>query len=276
MRRWGSGGRPRSEPRACSTWWRTRTADRSTRVEGRHLVKESQRILKKKSYRIPAGVAAQVQADIARRRAGAGRRRSRAAAQDDRRARRRHGRAPGLRPQVDRPRVLRVDRRGGGGGAAPARLRRRGLPDPVGLDDPDAGGRRPHLRLQVLLRAQHPLHRHQDPAVRRAQAGRRHRLQVAARPQHRLHQAGGRPAGRRHRDEAGGALHQRQAGPARAASARLRRRGGAPQRASSSRPTTASSGMETLGDVRHETIQEPGRGGRDFAAHRSCRRTSCS
>ena len=47
------------------TWWRARTADRSTRVEGRHLVKESQRILKKKSYRIPAGVAVQVQADIA-------------------------------------------------------------------------------------------------------------------------------------------------------------------------------------------------------------------
>ncbi len=53
------------------TWWRARTADRSTRVEGRHLVKESQRILKKKSYRIPAGVAAQVQADSRGRRAGA-------------------------------------------------------------------------------------------------------------------------------------------------------------------------------------------------------------
>src|SRR3954467_11083638 len=47
------------------TWWRTRTADRSTRVEARHLIRESQRILKKKSYRIPAGVAAQVQGDIA-------------------------------------------------------------------------------------------------------------------------------------------------------------------------------------------------------------------
>jgi signal peptidase I len=46
------------------TWWRARTADRSTRVEARHLIRESQRILKKKSYRIPAGVAAQVQADI--------------------------------------------------------------------------------------------------------------------------------------------------------------------------------------------------------------------
>ena len=47
------------------TWWRARTADRSTRVEARHLIRESQRILKKKSYRIPAGVAAQVQGDIA-------------------------------------------------------------------------------------------------------------------------------------------------------------------------------------------------------------------
>src|SRR4051812_38192439 len=47
------------------TWWRTRNADRSTRIEARHLVRESQRILRKKSYRIPAGVAAQVQGDIA-------------------------------------------------------------------------------------------------------------------------------------------------------------------------------------------------------------------
>ena len=182
------------------TWWRARTADRSTRVEGRHLIRESRRILKKKSYRIPAGVAAQVQADIAAvEQALVGddleQLRKTIAALDDA-----HGRAPRLRAQVDRPRVLGVDRRRRGDRAAPARLRRRGLPDPVGLDDPDAGGRRSHLRLQVHLRAQHPVHRHQDPAVRRAQARRRHRLQVAQRPQHRLHQAGGRPAGRRHRD----------------------------------------------------------------------------
>ena len=257
------------------TWWRARTADRSTRVEGRHLVRESQRILKKKSYRIPAGVAAQVQADIAAV--------EQALAGDDleqlrktiARARRRHGRAPGLRPQVDGPRVLGVDRRGGGGGAAPARLRRRGVPDPVGLDDPDAGGRRSHLRLQVLLRAQHPLHRHQDPAVRRAQAGRRHRLQVAQRPQHRLHQARGRPAGRRHRDEAGGALHQRQAGPARAASARLQRRRGAPQRRAVRGPRLRA----LAGDAgRRAPRDHPGARSRRARLRRapSSRRTTCS
>ena len=42
-----------------------------------------------------------------------------------------------------------------------------------------------------------PVHRHEDPEVRRAPARRRDRLQVAERPQHRLHQARGRLAGRR-------------------------------------------------------------------------------
>ena len=74
------------------------------------------------------------------------------------RARREDGRAPGLRPQVVAARIRRVDRGGGGHRPAAAGLRGRGLPDPVGLDDPHAGGRRPHLRLQVLLRPQHPLH----------------------------------------------------------------------------------------------------------------------
>ena len=48
-------------------------------------------------------------------------------------------------------------------------------------------------------------------------APRRHRrLQAAARQPHRLHQAGHRPAGRPHPDEAGPALPQRRAGAARA------------------------------------------------------------
>jgi signal peptidase I len=45
-------------------WWRRRTASKRARVEGLHLVKESRRILKKKSYRIPASIAAQVTADV--------------------------------------------------------------------------------------------------------------------------------------------------------------------------------------------------------------------
>jgi signal peptidase I len=38
-------------------WWRERSAWKRARLEGRHLVKESRRILKKKSYRIPSNVA---------------------------------------------------------------------------------------------------------------------------------------------------------------------------------------------------------------------------
>jgi signal peptidase I len=46
------------------SWWRARTANKRARVEGLHLIKESRRILKKKSYRIPASVSAQITADI--------------------------------------------------------------------------------------------------------------------------------------------------------------------------------------------------------------------
>ena len=84
--------------------------------------------------------------------------------------RREDGRAPGLRPQVVGARVRRVDRRGGGHRPAAAGLRRRGLPDPLGLDDPDPGDRRSHLRLEVLLRHRHPLHPPEAGAVRPAQA----------------------------------------------------------------------------------------------------------
>jgi signal peptidase I len=38
-------------------WWRERSAWKRARLEGRHLVKESRRIVRKKSYRIPANVA---------------------------------------------------------------------------------------------------------------------------------------------------------------------------------------------------------------------------
>jgi signal peptidase I len=46
------------------TWWRKRSAARHASTEARHLVKEASRILKRKSYRIPAGVAAEVQGEI--------------------------------------------------------------------------------------------------------------------------------------------------------------------------------------------------------------------
>jgi signal peptidase I len=41
-------------------WWKDRSAWKRARGEGQHLVKESRRILKKKSYRIPEGVAVQI------------------------------------------------------------------------------------------------------------------------------------------------------------------------------------------------------------------------
>jgi signal peptidase I len=44
------------------TWWRERSAWNRARLEGRHLVKEARRILKKKAYRIPEAVAALVRA----------------------------------------------------------------------------------------------------------------------------------------------------------------------------------------------------------------------
>jgi signal peptidase I len=43
-------------------WWRERSAWKRARLEGRHLVKESRRILKRKSYRIPEATAALVAA----------------------------------------------------------------------------------------------------------------------------------------------------------------------------------------------------------------------
>jgi signal peptidase I len=44
------------------SWWRSRSEWKRARLEGRHLVKESRRILKKKSYRIPETIAALVAA----------------------------------------------------------------------------------------------------------------------------------------------------------------------------------------------------------------------
>src|SRR5437868_1797695 len=41
-------------------WWRQRSAWKRARVEGRHLCKEARRILRKKSHRIPQGVALEI------------------------------------------------------------------------------------------------------------------------------------------------------------------------------------------------------------------------
>ena len=45
-------------------WWQRRSAARRARLEGRHLCKEARRILKRKAYRIPAAVAADVRIAI--------------------------------------------------------------------------------------------------------------------------------------------------------------------------------------------------------------------
>src|SRR6202046_4397765 len=59
-----SGGESSDEAGGLIGWWRRRSAFKRARVEGQHLVKESRRILKKKSYRIPAAIAAEITADI--------------------------------------------------------------------------------------------------------------------------------------------------------------------------------------------------------------------
>jgi signal peptidase I len=43
-------------------WWRHRSAWKRARVEGKHLCKEARRILRRKSHRIPQGVAAEIAA----------------------------------------------------------------------------------------------------------------------------------------------------------------------------------------------------------------------
>jgi len=45
-------------------WWRQRTAVRRARAEGQHLVKEARRILKRYSYRIPEAVATEIKTDV--------------------------------------------------------------------------------------------------------------------------------------------------------------------------------------------------------------------
>jgi signal peptidase I len=63
-KRSGLGSQDEERTPSLLGWWRRRTAHKRARIEGQHLVKESRRILKKKSYRIPAAVAAEITADI--------------------------------------------------------------------------------------------------------------------------------------------------------------------------------------------------------------------
>ncbi len=69
-------------------------------------------------------------------------------------------------------------------------LRRRGVQDPERVDDPDAAGRRPHLREQVHLRPGHPVHATSGVWTRMPPAPRRrHGLRVPGAPRAGLHQA---------------------------------------------------------------------------------------
>ena len=52
----------RSSKQGFMSWWRTRSAWNRARLEGRHLVRESRRILRRKSHRIPEATAALVAA----------------------------------------------------------------------------------------------------------------------------------------------------------------------------------------------------------------------
>ena len=47
------------------SWWQQRSTWRRTRAEGRHLVGEARRILRRKGYRIPSATADAVSAAIA-------------------------------------------------------------------------------------------------------------------------------------------------------------------------------------------------------------------
>jgi signal peptidase I len=60
----GKGRAPEERTPSLYGWWQKRSAARHARAEGRHLVKEAQRILKRKSYRIPTGIAADVQGRV--------------------------------------------------------------------------------------------------------------------------------------------------------------------------------------------------------------------
>jgi signal peptidase I len=62
MARTGSEGSSQAASAGFMSWWRERSAWKRARLEGRHLVRESRRILKKKSYRIPEATAALVSA----------------------------------------------------------------------------------------------------------------------------------------------------------------------------------------------------------------------
>ena len=100
----------------------------------------------------------------------------------------------------------RVGPRRGRRRAAPARLRRRGASDPLGLDGPDAARRRSHLRLEARLRG--PRARSRTCALVELGAPRRGDVIVFENPREPaqgLREAGHRRPGRRRRAPRAGA-----------------------------------------------------------------------
>ena len=174
------------------------------------------------------------------------------------RAARRPGHHPGRRQQrrdppgpADAALVARLDR-----GPVPGDPRRlpaalvpvRAVQDPVRVDEADAAGRRPDPGQQVPLRRppagdQQEDRRHQRPAARR-----RDGVPLSAGPEHRLHQARRRPAGRRGLVPRPEALRQR------------------PGRAARRRPASSTTTIrvryekefiEQLGPVQHHILINP-------------------
>ena len=129
-----------------------------------------------------------------------------------REGRRRGRRAPRSLAQERGARVRRVDPRRDRRRDGAARVRRRGVQDPERLDDPDAAGRRSHLREQVHLRARDPVHAQAAVVAHAAGARRRDGLRVSRAPGAGLHQARDRAPGRQARGARRSPDHQRLGG----------------------------------------------------------------
>jgi hypothetical protein len=112
-------------------------------------------------------------------------------------------------PEIDGPRIFRVDRRGRDPGAVRADVRVPGVQDPDRVDEAEPAGRRSPAGQQVHLRAGRQRRRAGAAADAPDRARRHHRLQVSGGSGARFHQAGHRPARRNARAEEQDGLHQR-------------------------------------------------------------------